>query len=179
MWLVQPRETLETKGIEGFTVRDMIKMRQHISAPDTGYTGSMSEWVKRVKSLSRVRLFVTPWTVALQAPLSMGFSRQEYWSGLPFPSPGDLPNPGIGPGSPTLQADALPSEPPGSIGVHKLNLGKYITQQKCWATRYKANTDYNKVCDKIEKINFNIPHQQTYQNIIALHSYISLRNSLA
>ena len=87
--------------------------------------------MKRVKSLSRVRLFVTPWTVALQAPLSMGFSRQEYWSGLPFPSPGDLPNPGIGPGSPTLQADALPSEPPGSIGVHKLNLGKYITQQKC------------------------------------------------
>ena len=43
----------------------------------------------------------------------MGFSRQEYWSGLPFPSPGDLPNPGIEPGSPTLQADALPSEPPG------------------------------------------------------------------
>ena len=49
----------------------------------------------------------TPWTVAHQAPLSMGFSRQEYWSGLPFPSPGDLPNPGIEPGSPALQADAL------------------------------------------------------------------------
>ena len=54
---------------------------------------------KKVKSLSRVRLFATPWTVAYQAPLSMGFSRQEYWSGLPFPSPGDLPNPGIEPGS--------------------------------------------------------------------------------
>ena len=66
-----------------------------------------------VKSLSRVRLFATPWTVALQAPLSMGFFRQEYWSGLPFPSPGDLPNPGIEPGSPALQADALSSEPPG------------------------------------------------------------------
>ena len=51
--------------------------------------------------------------VAYQAPLSMGFSRQEYWSGLPFPSPGDLPNPGIEPGSPALQTDALPSEPPG------------------------------------------------------------------
>ena len=51
--------------------------------------------------------------VAYQAPLSIGFFRQEYWSGLPFPSPGDLPNPGIEPGSPTLQADALPSEPPG------------------------------------------------------------------
>ena len=66
-----------------------------------------------VKLLSHVRLFVTPWTVAHQAPLSMGFSRGEYWSGLPFPSPGDLPDPGIEPGSPALQADALPSEPPG------------------------------------------------------------------
>ena len=55
----------------------------------------------------------TPWTVAYQAPLSMGFSRQEYCSGLPIPSPGDLPNPGIEPGSPALRADALPSEPPG------------------------------------------------------------------
>ena len=52
----------------------------------------------------------TPWTVACQAPLSMGFSRQEYWSGLPFPSPGDLPNPGIEPGSPALQADSLPTQ---------------------------------------------------------------------
>ena len=66
-----------------------------------------------VKSLSRVRLFGTPWTVAYQAPLSMEFSRQEYWSGLPFPSPGDLPDPGIKPGSPALQADALPSQPSG------------------------------------------------------------------
>ena len=64
-----------------------------------------------MKSLSRVRLFVTPWTVAHQAPPSMEFSRQEYWSGLPFPSPGDLPNPGIEPRSPALRADALPSEP--------------------------------------------------------------------
>ena len=65
-----------------------------------------------MKSLSRVQLFATPWTVAHQAPPSMEFSRQAYWSGLPFPSPGDLPDPGIKPGSPTLQADALPSEPP-------------------------------------------------------------------
>ena len=64
-------------------------------------------------SFSRVRLFATPWTVAYQAPLSMGFSRQEYWSGLPFPSPGDLPNPGIEPGSPALQTNALLSKPPG------------------------------------------------------------------
>ena len=67
----------------------------------------------KVKSLSRVRLFATPWTVGHQAPASMGFPRQEYWSGLPFPSPGDLPDPGIEPGSPALQADALTSEPPG------------------------------------------------------------------
>ena len=62
---------------------------------------------EEVKSLSRVQLFETPWTVAYQASLSMGFSRQEYWSGLPFPSPGDLPDPGIEPRSPALQADAL------------------------------------------------------------------------
>ena len=64
----------------------------------------------KVKSLSPVGLFATPWTVAYQAPPSMGFSRHECWSGLPFPSPGDLPDPGIEPGSPALQADALPSE---------------------------------------------------------------------
>ena len=63
-----------------------------------------------MKSLSRVRLFVTLWTIANQSSLSMGFSRQEYWSGLPFPSPGDLPDPGIEPRSPALQADALLSE---------------------------------------------------------------------
>ena len=66
----------------------------------------------KVKSLSRVWLFVTPWTVAYQVPPSIGFSRQECWSGLPFPSPGDLPDTGIEPRSPTLQADTLPSEPP-------------------------------------------------------------------
>ena len=68
---------------------------------------------KKVKSLSRVRLFASPWTIAHQSPLSMGFSRQEYWSGLLFPSPGDLPNSGTEPESPVLQADALLSEPPG------------------------------------------------------------------
>ena len=67
----------------------------------------------KVKLFSRVRLFATPWTVTYQVPLSVGFSRQEHWSGLPFPSPGDLPNPGIEPRSLALQADALPSEPPG------------------------------------------------------------------
>ena len=66
-----------------------------------------------VKLLSHVRLFAIPRTVAYQAPPSMGFPRKEYWSGLPFPSPGNLPDSGIRPGSPTLQSDTLPSEPPG------------------------------------------------------------------
>ena len=66
-----------------------------------------------MKWLSRVWLFATPWTVVYKAPLSMEYSMQEYWSGLPFPSAGDLPDPGIKPGSPILQADTLPSEPRG------------------------------------------------------------------
>ena len=64
------------------------------------------------KSLSRVQLFATPWTTQ-----SMKFSRPEYWSGEPFPSPGDLPNPGIEPRSPELQADSLPAKPPGFPGT--------------------------------------------------------------
>ena len=81
--------------------------------------GSLQDFMQRmkvkvkvkVKSLSRVRLFATLWTVAHQVPQSMGFSRQEYWSGLPFPSPGDLPDPGVESRSPTMRADALTSEP--------------------------------------------------------------------
>ena len=80
-------------------------------------------WLKRPSSSSSVSrsvcvgLCVTPRTVAHQAPLSVGFSTQQYWSGLPFPSPEDLPNPGIEPGSPALQADSLVSEPQGrSLG---------------------------------------------------------------
>ena len=73
--------------------------------------------VREVKSLSCVQLFATPGTVAHQAPPSMEFSRQEYWSGLPFPSPENHPDSGNEPGSPTLQADALPSEPPGKPRV--------------------------------------------------------------
>ena len=74
---------------------------------------SFQRWEWKVKSLRCVRLFATPWTVAYQAPQSMEFSRQEYWSGLPFPSPQELPDPGIKPRSPALRADALPVEPPG------------------------------------------------------------------
>ena len=83
----------------------------HLPDPGTEPRWYEVKW-SEVKLLSCVRLFVTPWTVAYKAPLSMGLSRQEYWSGLPFPSPGDLPDPGIKPRSPTLQAEALLSEPP-------------------------------------------------------------------
>ena len=89
------------------------------------YCNKFNSLVVSNLSLSRVQLFVTPWTVAYQAPPSMGFSRQQYWSGLPFPSPGDLPDPGIEPGSPALQADALTYEPPESP-----QLVKEYTKQK-------------------------------------------------
>ena len=69
--------------------------------------------IPEVSVKSRVPLFLTSWTVACQASLSMDFSRQEHWSGLPFPSPGDFPDPGLEPRSPALQADCLPYEPLG------------------------------------------------------------------
>ena len=83
--------------------------------------------------LSRVWLFAASWTVARQAFLSMGFSRQKYWSGLPFPPSGDLSNPGIEPRSPEVQADSLPAEPPGKpknteVGSNPFSKGIFLTQ---------------------------------------------------
>ena len=88
----------------------------------------------------------TPWTVAYQASPSMGFSRQEYWSGLAFPSPGNLPDSGIEPGSPALQTDALPSEPPGKPKFKKplWNITYFITPfyMHCWEqTIYKKQKE--------------------------------------
>ena len=92
----------------------------------------------KVKSLSHVRLFATLWTVTYKAPPSMGFSRQEYWSGLPFPSPGNLPDPGIELGSPALRAEVWPKrllcpwDPPGKNtggGCHFLIQGIFPTQE--------------------------------------------------
>ena len=75
----------------------------------------------------------TPWTIAHQAPLPMEFSRQEYWSGLPFPSPGDLLNPRIEPGSPALQAGSLPSEPPAiGHGVSEINDDSCVSAWNSW-----------------------------------------------
>ena len=97
--------------ISSFVEDQLLTVSPHGKGRESKFTGVFS--YKLSRSLSRVRLFVTLWTVAHQTPLSMGFSRQEYWSGLPFPSPGDLPNPEIEPRSPSLQADDLSSEPPG------------------------------------------------------------------
>ena len=95
------------KGFEKtFFKQDMQPANKHTKTPNFISI--------KVKPLSRVQLFGTPWTAAYQAPPSMTFSRQEYWSRLPFPSAGDLPSPEIEPGSPTLEEDALPSEPPAS-----------------------------------------------------------------
>ena len=77
---------------------------------------------------SRVQLFAIPWTTARQVPLSLGFSRQEYWSGLPFPTPGDLPDPGIEPGSPALQADSLLTKLWGKPSGHVI-LSKYFKSE--------------------------------------------------
>ena len=88
-------------------------------------------------SLSCVQLFVTPYTVAFQAPLSLKFPRQEYWSGLPFPFLGDLPDPGIKVSSPALQTDSLTPEPPGKIRnkpttVSPLHTNLQVTSFQRW-----------------------------------------------
>ena len=87
--------------------------------------------------LFHVRLFVTPWTVAYQAPPSMEFSRQEYWSGLPFPSPGDLCDSRIEPRSPALQADTLPSEPPGKAYYYYYIISILFLYQLLKASHYE------------------------------------------
>ena len=79
-----------------------LKLTEHVNQPC-------------VQSFSRGRLFVTPWTIVHQAPLSMGFPKQEYWSGLPFPTPGDLPDPGIKPASPALAGGFFATEPLGKL----------------------------------------------------------------
>ena len=92
---------------------EFVKKPEDTEPSGVSFPADREEQGSEVKSLSRVELFATPWTVAYQASQSMGFSRQEYWSGLPFPPPGHLPDPGTEPGSPALEADALTSEPPG------------------------------------------------------------------
>ena len=114
--------------------------------------------------LSHVGLFAMLWTVAHHPPLSMGFSRQEYWSRSPFPPPGDLPDPGIKPRSPALQVDSLPSEPPGkpkNTGVDSLSLlqGNFLTQESNWGLLHCRQIRYNFYCSKNET---NVPQGCLY-----------------
>ena len=124
----------------------------------------------KVKLLSRVQLFATPWTTAYQAPLSMEFSRQQYWSGLPFPSPGDLPKPGIEPGSPALQTDTLPSEPPTGPQRKGKNQSEKIYENiisKNFLKSVKMYQAMDKMCNKcqikyIHKKAYLVPSQPNY-----------------
>ena len=125
----------------------------------------MAECEEELKSIERSRSvvsdsFAIPLTIAYQASLSMGFSRQEYWNGVPFPSSGDLPDPGIEPRSPALQADALPSEPPGkniwmkvkeesekaglklNIQKTKITASDHITSQQIEGEKVETVTDF-------------------------------------
>ena len=104
----------------------------------------------------------TPWTVACQAPLSMGFSRQEYWSGLPFPPPGDLPNPGTEPRFPALQADSLPTELGGKPFLSSRNsqfavYKKWQARQKERKEHWSPNSTINFLLDKtgFSYLNYN------------------------
>ena len=117
-------------------------------------------FIRMLSHFSHVRLFPTPWTVDLQAPLSMGFSRQEPWNGLPCFPPGGLPNPRIEPRSPTLQADSLPAEPQGkpkNTGVDSLSLLQriFLTQGwnrcllHCRRILYQLNYIYIYICKQI------------------------------
>ena len=115
---------------------------------------------------SHVRLCVTLRTVDHQAPPSMGFSRQEYWSGLPFPSPGDLPDSGIEPRSPTLQADYLLSEPPGKPRSIVHNCPKVETTHMSinwWMGKQKLVHPYNKILfGNKEKFSTHLCTKNTY-----------------
>ena len=100
-----------TQNLTASSIRDHIKLM--VCCHYNGAQRQAGLCMCVLKSFSCVQLFVTPWTVAHQAPLSMGFSGQEYWSGYPFSSPGGFPDAGIESGSLALQADSLPSESPG------------------------------------------------------------------
>ena len=124
------------------------------------------KWRSEVKSLSRVQPFATPRTVAYKAPLSVEFSRQEYWSGLSFPSPGDLPDPGIEPGSPALQADSLPTElwrKPMYLKMHE-SVSLRVLSKALWAVQLGKNTAW--VASSFSRGSFQ-PRNRTQVSCIA------------
>ena len=93
----------------GYGFKELKQRPKGLRKKQAAREGKVGQSALGCVCLSHVQLFVTPWTVAHQAPLSMGFIRQEYWSGMPCLPPGDLPNPGMEPKSPKLQVDSLPS----------------------------------------------------------------------
>ena len=142
---------LSTSSTRVVYLLQMRNLHQHImitQRPLFMLASLLVPYTPQCQSLNRVQLFVTPWTVALQAPLSMRFSRQEYWSGWPFPSPGDLPDSGIELESRALQADSLLSESPGKLYSGKLYQGNYNREvrfmgfDKCiitWIQHYSSS----------------------------------------
>ena len=124
-----------------------ISGRRQVQCPEVDLLA-----VFKVKSLSHVQLFATPWTLARQASLSMGLSRQECYSGLPFPSPGDLPEPGIKRGSPALQADSLLLEPAGkpwllcSRSITKARVGRTSAGGRRWRRSVYGKLEFVELC---------------------------------
>ena len=110
-----------------FSLLSFIFIKRLFSSSLSAIRVVSSAYLRLLIFLGFVQLFVTPWTVAQQAPLSTGFSRQEYWSGLPLPPPGDLPNQENEPGSPALHTDSLLSEPQGK----PLNIGRIDQWRHC------------------------------------------------
>ena len=132
-----------------------------------------------MKSLSHIQLFATPWTVAYQAPPSMGFSRQECWSGVPFPSPGDLPDPGIEPGSPALRADALPFELPGKPSKIKFieNYLKITFKRKSRVKilhNFSEKIAYGKNANYLITLNLNSQKAGSYKCLLVTEFFLSL-----
>ena len=116
-----------------------------------------------------------PWSVALQAPLSIEFSRQGYWGGLPFHSPGDLPNPGVESGSPALQADSLPSEPPAKSDSV---LYIYILFQILFHYRLLPDAKYNSLCYTVGPYSMDLSLKKNYWNIVALQLCVGVYHTV-
>ena len=113
-----------------------------LATPWTAAFSNAWKWKVKVKSLCHVWLLATTWTGAYQAPPSMGFSRQEYWSGVPLPSPGNLLSPGIKPGSPAFQADTLTSEPPGKPPIVLVNIYNFLVYNKGYISLLKQKVKF-------------------------------------
>ena len=135
----------------------------------------MAQGISVVQRVNQsLRLFATPWSVPHQAPLSMGFSRQEYWSGLPFPSPGNLPDSGVKPESPALEGGFLTTEPPGKCPRFTLLIIE--NHKKFFKSHLLIFTDYKLKLRKLK-------HENTYiytpliLKVKSSHSIWPLENS--